>query len=605
MSASFSAYHGVNASQHQHHFNNLSQQGYRMIALSVYGGAVNPRYAAVWVKRSGPEYVATHGMNATQYQSFFDIWSQKGFVPVLITATGSGASTIFAAVFEKQNYSGWIARHNIDEATFNNENKHARENNLRLKSATIYGSGSGRRYAGVWIPNPSFIKWLVYPNIPAANYQGIFNANTELPYYKPEVVALSDDAVYCPLFTDSIIGRWVARHGLTADEYQAAFDQYTKEGLMPVYVDGGGTGNGIRYACVFAETDIPQSRKWIVTGTRTSATEGLDQILKNFMQKQAIRYAQFCLGKNGSIKYNRAFTWAESSYKTAQPSDRFLLASCSKMFLCAAIQALFDSKDLASGDAAYAKLGFSSPGDTRSDHITIQHLLDHKGGFDAKDFDATYSMRLIAKELGQATPVTKRDLATYMYKKRKLKDDPGTKDNYSNYGYVLLSLIIEQVTGMDYFKYLKQQVLDKIGVAEVKIWKTVANPRPADEVATESWGLGESALVINTAVLVPHVYGGDGMIKEVAAASCGLAASAHAMVQFIHQRAVWGTGGRMTNAARSGGTPGSATLAVSRGDGIDWAYTINTADFINPSGDPLKELGNAIDGFFAANAGSI
>ncbi|MGJ7030551.1 serine hydrolase [Niabella hirudinis] len=605
MATPFSAYHGVNAGQHQQHFNHLSKQGYRMIALSVYGGAGDPRYAAVWVKRPGPEYVATHGISAAQYQSFFDTWSGKGFVPALITATGSGSNAVFAAVFEKHNYPAWVARHHIDEATFNNENKQARKNNLRLKSVTVYGSGSGRRYAGVWIPNPSFIKWLVYPNVPAANYQGMFNANTELPYYKPEIVALSEDAVYCPVFTDSIVGRWVAKHGLTADAYQAAFDKYTKEGLMPIYVDGGGTGSGTRYACVFAESDVPQSRKWAVTGTQTTATKALDQVMKTFMQKHAIRYAQLCLGKNGNVKYNRAFTWAEANYKTAQPSDRFLLASCSKMFLCAAIQALFDSKDLAPGDVAYAKLGFSNPKDTRSDDITIQHLLDHKGGFDAKDFDATYSMRFIAKEQGLAVPVTKHDLAKYMYKKRDLIDDPGARDNYSNYGYVLLSLIIEKVTGKDYFQYLKQQVLDKIGVSEVKIWKTMANPRPADEVATESWGLGESALVINTAVLVPNVYGGDGMIKEVAAASCGLASSARAMVQFIHQRAVWGTGGRMANSARSGGTPGASTLAVSRGDGIDWAYTLNTRDFVKPPEDPLKELGDAINDFLAANAGTI
>lgn len=603
--ATFSAYHGVNSNQHQAHFDNLSKKGYRMISLSVYGGVSSPAYAAVWVKRSGPAYVATHGINAAQYQAFFNTWSKKGYVPVLISATGTASNAVFAAVFEKLDYSTWIARHDISETAFNKENENARKNNLILKTCTIYGSASAKRYAGVWVPNNSFTKWLVYPGTASADYQKKFNENTSLPYYKPEMVAVSDDHIYCPVFTDSIIGSWVAKHGLTAAQYQKAFDDNTKKGLMPVYVEGGGTGSGIRYSCLFAETDIPFARKWNAVGSQTNATKGLDAIVKAFMQKHAIRYAQLCIGKNGAIKYNKAFTWAESNYKVAQPSDRFMLASCSKMYLCAAIQALFDSKSLAPNDRAYAQLGYSNPKDSRSNDITIQQLLDHTGGFDADTFDATYSMRYIAGQLGMTTAVTKNDVARYMYKHRNLKNAPGSKNIYCNYGYLLLSLIIEKKTGKDYFQYLKTAVLNKIGVSEAKVWKTVQNPRPADEVATESWGLGESAVNVTSNILVPHVYGGDLMIKEVAAASCGLASSAHAMVQFVHQRAVWGTGGRAANSARTGSTPGSSTLAASRGDGIDWAYTINTRDFIDPASKPLEKLGNEITAFLNSNAASI
>jgi hypothetical protein len=51
------------------------------------------------------------------------------------------------------------------------------------------------------------------------------------------------------------------------------------------------------------------------------------------------------------------------------------------------------------------------------------------------------------------------------------------------------------------------------------------------------------------------------------------------MAQFIHTHAVWGNGGRAPGADRAGGTPGAATWAESRWDGVDWAYTINTRDF--------------------------
>ncbi len=607
MSQPFSAYHGVSSSQHQANFNKLSKDGFRMISLSVYGTPSDAQYAAVWVKRSGSAWVATHGISAAAYQDFFNKWSEKGYVPVLLSATGSRSNAIFAAVFEKKNYNSWKARHDMTQSAFETENGSAKKSNLILKTCTTYGSSGDRRYAAVWIPNPGHIKWTVYSNISAAGYQAQFNASTQLPFYSPEIVAVSDEQSYCAMFTDSIRGAVQARHGLTAAQYQKEFDKHTKAGLMPIYVDGGGNGNNTRYAAVFAETDIPHARKWTIAGSGTLATKGLDAIMKNFMLEHGIRYAQLCLGRNGTIKYNKAYTWAEPNYKIAQPGDKFMLASCSKLYLTAAVKTLLDDPkfNLAPGDKAYAKLGFSSPKDSKSDDITIQHLLDHKGGFDADTYDATYNMRDISEALNLNRAVNKNDLATYMYKKRNLKDKPGLKDNYSNYGYVLLSLIIEKLTGKNYWDYLKKEVLDKINVTEVKVWPTVSATRAADEVVTESSGLGLSAVNVSSPLLVPAVYGGDGMIKEVAAASCGIASSANAMVQTIRHHAVWGTGGRMAGAARSGSTPGSSTLAVSNGDNMDWAYTINTREFVNPDSKPLEKLGADITKFLADNKASI
>jgi CubicO group peptidase (beta-lactamase class C family) len=295
-------------------------------------------------------------------------------------------------------------------------------------------------------------------------------------------------------------------------------------------------------------------------------------------------------------------------YKTAANSDRFLLASCSKLFVHAAIDALLKKtpKVLSLSDSAYGILGFTNPKDSRSDDITVDHLLKNLGGFDADTFDSTYKMRDVAVAQGLTKAITKLDLATYMYKKRNLADKPGTKDNYSNYGYCLLSLIVEKVSGKDYFSFLKKEVLDKINVTEVKVWPTEAKPRANNEVVTESTGLGLSPVHVTSSKLVPNVYGGDGMIKEVAAGSCGMASSAHAMVQTIRHHAVWGTGGRANGAARAGSTPGSSTLAVSNGDNMDWAYTINTREFAkNGDEKPLDELGEKIKKFLTENKSKI
>jgi len=174
---------------------------------------------------------------------------------------------------------------------------------------------------------------------------------------------------------------------------------------------------------------VPEARQWTATGQAVAAYHQVDQLFQSFMKQQAIRAAQVAILKNGTTVFNRGYTWAEPGYKTTEPSDRFLLASCSKMFCAAAIQSLYDAGTLSPGDHAFAKLAISNPGHvTDHDKITIQQLLDHTSGYDdtiAPYFDPTYAMGQIANSLGITQP-TRHDICTYMYT-QPLQHTPGAK----------------------------------------------------------------------------------------------------------------------------------------------------------------------------------
>ena len=603
----FQAYHGVTGAQHQTHFNTLSTQGYRMISLSVYGDPGNARYAAVWVQRPGPGWVAVHGVDSAGYQAFFNTQTALGFVPVLVSATGGSNNAIFAAVFEQGIAGAWVARHGLTSGlathvgTFQYQDAAAVAAKMILRSVTIYGTGADRRYAAIWHANPGYVKWHVHEADTAASYQTNFNAETQLPgyqlaAYRPAYVALAGDHIYCSVFKDDVVGPWLARHGLTAAEYQTEFDQQNARGFYPICVQGGGSGNDTRYAAIFAQHDIPLAREWSVDGAAVPALAALDQTMKSFMQANGVRAAQLALGKNGVTKFARAYTWAEAGYRAAKVSDRFLLASCSKMFLEAAVQSLYDAKKLSPSEAVYPLLGFSHPADPRSDTITVQQLLDHMGGYkDPKDggFDPTYNMRKIALDMSLGHPVTKLDVARYMYG-RPLDFAPGTIYQYSNYGYLLASAVVEKIAGIAYFDYVQQKLLQPAAISEVKVISTLAAQRTADEAIAEDQGLGGDPLNLSSSLLIPSVYGGDGEINEVGAANDGTGASARALTQFIHLHAVWGNGPRAVNSARAGSTPGASSFAASRGDGVDWAYTINTRNWPPSTSVTLDQLGTSI-----------
>jgi CubicO group peptidase (beta-lactamase class C family) len=600
----FQAYHGVTGAQHQTNFNNLSAHGYRIISLSVYGDPHDARYAAVWVLRTGPAWVAVHGVDSAGYQSFFNNWTAKGFVPVIVSATGAVDNAIFAAVFEQGVGGAWLARHGMTSGaeananTFQHFNKSARDQKMILHSVAIYGTPSDRRYAAVWHTNQQFVKWHAHASDTGASYQTAFDAETQLPgyslhAYRPAYVAVSDDHMYCSVFKDDVVGPWVARHGLTASEYQTEFDTQNAAGFYPICVQGGGSGSNTRYAAIFAKQDVPSSRAWTVTGAAVPTLAALDHVMQSFMQANGVRAAQLAVAKNGITKFLRAYTWAEPGYRVTQPSDRFLLASCSKMFLEAAVQSLYDANKLTPATKVYPQLGFSGPADVRSNDITIQQLLDHMGGYDdtptGSGFDPTYSMRFIAQSLGLSHPVTKLDVARYMYGK-PLDFTPGTNNKYSNFGYVLAGALVEKVTNMPFFNYVKTALLQPESITEVEVLPTLASGRTNHQAIAEDEGLDKSPIDLASNLLVPAVYGGDGEINEVGDPNDGLAASAHALTLFIHLHAVWGNGPRAAGAARSGSTPGASTLAVSRWDGVDWACVVNTRDWPPSTSPTLDDL---------------
>jgi hypothetical protein len=256
------AYHGVSGASHQQRFDSLSQQGYRMISVSVYGDRSDPRYAAVWVQRGGPAWAALHGLNGAGYQARFNQLTASGYVPVQVSATGSRTDPVFAAVFEKRSVSKWSARHGLVDGpagstgTLANMMDWARNNGCIPTSLAIYGGAGDRTYAATWLPNPGQVKWQAHAMGSADGYQSWFNTYTQLGM-RPAAVDASDALQYAAIFTDDSVGPWVARHNLTSAQYQAEFDAQTGQGRYPITVQGGGLGGNIRYAAVFAGQDQP------------------------------------------------------------------------------------------------------------------------------------------------------------------------------------------------------------------------------------------------------------------------------------------------------------------------------------------------------------
>ena len=90
--------------------------------------------------------------------------------------------------------------------------------------------------------------------------------------------------------------------------------------------------------------------------------------------------------------------------------------------------------------------------------MTIRQLLDFSSGMGA----------IFGGKWGSTPKETLRSLADYrpLFEGDPLKFEPGSNHAYSNAGYVVLGLIIEAVSGQDYYGYVREHIFRPAGMAD-------------------------------------------------------------------------------------------------------------------------------------------
>ena len=78
------------AAQHQQTFDELTAQGYRLIAVSTYGLAGVLRFASIWEQAGDVNWQTRHGITAARYQREFNLLGRKGYRLVAISGSGPG-----------------------------------------------------------------------------------------------------------------------------------------------------------------------------------------------------------------------------------------------------------------------------------------------------------------------------------------------------------------------------------------------------------------------------------------------------------------------------------------------------------------------------------
>ena len=206
----------------------------------------------------------------------------------------------------------------------------------------------------------------------------------------------------------------------------------------------------------------------------TSSLAGFDRMVKNYLTYWAIHGASLSVMRNDSLLFAKGYGEADSGLEM-QPGYIMRMASVSKLVTAAGIMVLQDRGLLNIKDHVFGPDGILNDStynaaikDTLYYRITVEDLLRHKGGFSRRGGDPMFSTRWIMMQNGWSEAPTQEQLMELQLK-RRLKFVPGTAQEYSNFGYLALSMVIEKVSGMDYETFLQENVLRPAGCVDFHI----------------------------------------------------------------------------------------------------------------------------------------
>jgi CubicO group peptidase (beta-lactamase class C family) len=237
--------------------------------------------------------------------------------------------------------------------------------------------------------------------------------------------------------------------------------------------------------------DMPKldASKIPMSGDENKALAPVDAAIRTFMAEKGIGALTFAVSKGGKILYDRAFGWADADLKVPlQPGVKMRVASMTKPVVKAAIETLFAGNKLKPEDRVFDVLNLgqypeAKTCDPRFKQVTIQNLLDHKGGWDRdKSGDLTYrptaitDMFHIKFDEMESMHIVRYGLTLPM------DFDPGERYVYCNYGYIMLARVIERVSEKKFMEYVQATVAKKSGAESFSASASDARDRQAGEI---------------------------------------------------------------------------------------------------------------------------
>lgn len=199
----WAARHGLTSSAYQSVFTTFTSQGFRPVHVESYLQSGSIRYAAIFVRSSGPAFSAYHGRSADEHQKLFNDLTADGFRPVNISPVSIDGERRYAALYEKRDVGGFFVKSFLTPAEYQTHFDQNIKAGRNLAYLSAYTHGGSPRISAIWQQKPP--------------------------------------------------GALVARHGLSGAQYQSEFDAQLAAGFLTRAVTGYEQGGAHRFAAFWTK----------------------------------------------------------------------------------------------------------------------------------------------------------------------------------------------------------------------------------------------------------------------------------------------------------------------------------------------------------------
>jgi hypothetical protein len=186
---------------------------------------------------------------------FSDIYNASGRAGRQ-TVTMSRFATRFAAIFEKGDGSAWEARHGIDGNTYQATFDSLVRQGFRLTYVNGYSEGRGARFNAIWEKRGG-PAWQARHGLTAQQYQATFDSLVQQGFRLATVSGYAENgqARYAALWEQRAGPAWQARHGMSRAQYQQAFDDMMRQGFILTHVSAYRVNVDVLFAAIWERQD--------------------------------------------------------------------------------------------------------------------------------------------------------------------------------------------------------------------------------------------------------------------------------------------------------------------------------------------------------------
>jgi Polyglycine hydrolase-like, structural repeat len=201
---------------------------------------------------------------------------------------GSGGSALqsnpkftrYAAFWEKGKGPAWQARHGLTSAKYQQAFDTLTKEGYRLVDISGYSVDNKETYAAIWEKQQG-PAWVARHGLSAAQYQQEFDKFVGQGYRLVDITGyyVGGKDLYAAIWEKRQRPAWVARHGMTSSQYQQEFNSLTQQGYRLALIRGWRSGDTAHYAAIWEKKQGPA---WVARHGMLSDVyqEEFDKLLK-------------------------------------------------------------------------------------------------------------------------------------------------------------------------------------------------------------------------------------------------------------------------------------------------------------------------------------